>query len=160
MSMPRRVLAWLLPLGAALVLLAGCSTSSPPASTSSPPASTSSPPASTSSPQPTVSPACAAADAFAEALTGFKDTLKQGATLEQVRSARDRVVKTYDDLVSAAGSAAQARVDAVRSAEEQFAAAVNDIPDDATLTAAVDSLRDEAANVQAALSDLATEAQC
>ena len=146
MSMPRRVLAWLLPLGAALVLLAGCSAPSPPASTSSP--------------QPTVSPVCAAADAFAEALTGFKDTLKPGVTLEQIRSARDQVVKTYDDLVSETGSAAQARVDAVRAAKEKFTAAVNDIPNNATLTAAIDSLRDEAANVQAALSDLATEAQC
>ena len=147
MSMPRRILAWLLPLAAALVLLAGCSPASPPATTPSP--------------TPTASPACAAADAFAEALTGFKDTInKPGATLEQVRSARDQVAKTYDDLVSAAGSAAQARVDAVTSAQEKFAAAVNDIPDDATLTAAVDSLRDEAANVQAALSDLATEVKC
>ena len=146
MSMPRRVLAWLLPLGAALVLLAGCSMPSPPASTSSP--------------QPTVPPVCAAADAFAEALTGFKDTLKPGVTLEQIRSARDQVVKTYDDLVSETGSAAQARVDAVKAAKEKFTAAVNDIPNNATLTAAIDSLRDEAANVQAALSDLTTEAQC
>jgi hypothetical protein len=146
MSMPRRVLAWLLPLGAALVLLAGCSMPSPPASTSSP--------------RPTVPPVCAAADAFAEALTGFKDTLKPGVTLEQIRSARDQVVKTYDDLVSETGSAAQSRVDAVKAAKEKFTAAVNDIPNNATLTAAIDSLRDEAANVQAALSDLATEAQC
>ena len=146
MSMPRRVLVWLLPLGAALVLLAGCSTPIPPASTVSP--------------QPTVSPVCAAADAFAEALTSFKDSLKPGVTLDQVRTARDQVVKTYDDLVKAAGSVAKERVDAVRSAEEKFAAAVNDVPNAATLTEAVDSLRDEAANVQAALSDLATEAQC
>ena len=51
-------------------------------------------------------------------------------------------------------------MDAVKSAEDKFAAAVNDIPDDATLTEAADSLRDEAANVQAALSDLVTEVQC
>jgi len=146
MTTPRRVLAWLLPLGAALVLLAGCSMPSPPAGTSSP--------------QPTGSPVCAAADAFAEALTSFKDTLKPGVTAEQVRASRDQVVKTYDDLVKEAGNAAQDRVDAVRTAEEKFAAAVNDIPNDATLTEAVDSLRDEAANVQAALSDLATESRC
>ncbi len=146
MSMPRRVLSWLLPLGAALVLLAGCSMPSPPASTSSP--------------QPTVAPVCAAADAFAEALTTFKDNLKPGVTLEQVRASRDQVVKTYDDLVKAAGSVAKERVDAIRTAQEKFAAAVNDVPNDATLTEAVDSLRDEAANVQAALSDLATEARC
>jgi hypothetical protein len=128
------------------VLLAGCSTSSPPAGTSSPASS--------------VSAVCAAADAYADALTSFKDTLKPGATVEQVRAARDQVVKTYDELVAATGSAAKERVDAVASAEAKFAAAVNDVPDDATLTEAVTSLRDEAANVQAALSDLATEVQC
>ena len=80
--------------------------------------------------------------------------------MDQIRAARDQVVKTYDELVAATGSAAKERVDAVRSAEDRFTAAVNDIPDDATLTEAADSLRDEAANVQAALSDLATEVQC
>lgn len=128
------------------MLLAGCSTPSPPAGTSSA--------------APSVSPACAAADAFADALTSFKDTLKPGATVEQVRAARDQVVKTYDELVAATGSAAKDRVDAVTSAEARFTAAVNDVPDDATLTEAAASLRDEAANVQAALSDLATEVQC
>ena len=128
------------------MLLAGCSTPSPPAGTSSA--------------APSVSPACAAADAFADALTSFKDTLKPGATLEQIRAARDQVVKTYDELVAATGSAAKERVDAVTSAEARFTAAVNDVPDDATLTEAAASLRDEAANVQAALSDLATEVQC
>ena len=146
MSMPRRVLARLLPFGAALVLLAGCSMPSPPAGTSSP--------------QPTGSPVCAAADAFAEALTSFKDNLKPGVTVEQIRASRDQVVKTYDDLVKEAGNVAKERSDAVRTAQEKFAAAVNDVPNDATVTEAVDSLRDEAANVQAALSDLTTEAKC
>lgn len=146
--------------GAAIALLTGCSTTSPPASTTSPPAGTSSPQATSSSPTPTVSPVCPAADAFAVALTGFKDTLKPGATLEQVRAARDQVVKTYDALVKEIGNAAKTRVDAVTAAEDRFAAAVNDVPDDATLTEAVDSLRDEAANVQGALSDLVTEVKC
>ena len=48
-------------------------------------------------------------------------------------------------------------MDAVKSAEDKFASAVNEFHDAATLTEAADSLRDEAANVQAALSDLATE---
>ena len=153
MSRLQPVLARLFALGAAAALLAGCTTTSPPAVTSTPQATT-------SSPQATVSPVCAAADAYADALTGFKDTLQPGATVEQVRAARDQVVKTYDDLVSAIGSGAQERVDAVRSAEDKFASAVNDIDDDATLTEAVDSLRDEAANIQAALSDLVTDVNC
>jgi uncharacterized lipoprotein YajG len=158
MAKPQRINARFLAAGAALALLAGCSTPSPPPGTSSPAATTAG--AGTASPTPTVSPVCAAADAFADALTGFKDSLKPGATVEQVRTARDLVVKTYDDLVTATGSAAAARVDAVRAAEDTFTAAVNDIPDDATLTDAIDSLRDEAVNVQGALSDLVTDVEC
>jgi hypothetical protein len=51
-------------------------------------------------------------------------------------------------------------VDAVTAAEDKFAAAVNEVPDAASLTEAADSLRDEAANVQAALSDLTTDVKC
>ncbi|MDZ4093236.1 MAG: hypothetical protein U1D68_18750 [Arthrobacter sp.] len=153
MSRPQPVLARFLVFGAAVTLLAGCTTASPPASTSTPQATT-------SSPQATVSPVCTAADAFADALTGFKDTLNPGVTLEQVSAARDQVVKTYDDLVSAVGSEAKERVDAVTAAEDRFAAAVNEIDDDTTLAEAADSLRAEAANVQAALSDLVTEVKC
>ena len=54
---------------------------------------------------------------------------------------------------------AKGRVDAVVAAHDRFAAAVNDVPDDATLAEAADSLRDEAANFQGALSDLVTEAE-
>ena len=146
MSRTRPVLTRLSALGVALVLFAGCTTSSPPASTSSPP--------------PTVSPVCAAADAYGDALTGFKDALKPGTTVEQVRAARDQVVKAHDDLVTTTGSVAKERMDAVKSAEDKFAAAVTNVSNAATLTEAVDSLRDEAANVQAALSDLATEVRC
>jgi hypothetical protein len=133
-------------LGTAALLLAGCSATG----TSSPSAS----------PTQTVSPVCAASVAFSASLTNFKDTLKPGATVEQIRSARDQVLKSYDDLVNAAGDAAKERVDAVKAAEQKFTSAVNSVPDDATLTQAVTSLRDEAANVQAAISDLANDAKC
>jgi molecular chaperone GrpE (heat shock protein) len=93
-------------------------------------------------------------------LTNFKDTLKSGATLEQIRAARDQVVKAYDELVNAAGDAAKERVDAVKTAQQKFASAVTAIPDNTTLAQAVNSLRDEAANVQAAVSDLTTDAKC
>ena len=69
-------------------------------------------------------------------------------------------MKTYDDLVNAAGDAAKDRVDAVKAAQQKFTSAVNAVPDNATLTQAVNSLRDEAANVQAAVSDLANDAKC
>lgn len=174
MSKPHQLSAQLLALGAALLLLAGCSgTSGTTASTSSATATitssatatiTSSPTTShptMTSPQSTAAPAaCTAADAFAKALTSFKDSLKTGVTVEQIRAARDRVIKTYDDLVTAVGNAAKARLDAVKSAADRFVSAVNDIPDNATLAQAIDSLRQEAKDVQAALSDLVTEVQC
>jgi cytochrome c556 len=134
-------------LGAAIGLLAGCSTTSP--STSPATSQTKS-----------VSPVCAASDAFSASLTNFKDTLKPGATVEQIQSARDQVKKAYDDLLNAAGDAAKERVDAVKAAQQKFASAVNAVPDSATLSQAVNSLRDEAANVQAAVSDLSNEVKC
>ncbi|GGI02719.1 hypothetical protein GCM10007170_45100 [Arthrobacter liuii] len=80
--------------------------------------------------------------------------------MDEARVSRDQVIKAYDDLVTAVGTDAKARLDAVKLAANRFVAAVNDIPDNATLTQALDSLRDEAKNVQAALSDLVTEVQC
>ena len=128
-----------------MALLAGCSSMS-----SSPSAS----------PTPSVSPVCAAAATYESALTNFKDTLKPGVTVDQVRTARDQVVKTFEEMVSAAGDTAKERVDAVKTAEQKFASAVKAIPNDATLTQAIDSLRDEAANVQGAISDLTSEVKC
>lgn len=145
MSRPQSVLARMVTLGAAMALLAGCS------STGAGPSP---------SPTPSVSPVCAAADAYESALTNFKDTLKPGATVDQIRTARDQVVKAFDDMVSAAGDAAKGRVDAVKTAEQKFASAVKAVPNDATLTQAIDSLRDEAANVQGAVSDLTSEVKC
>lgn len=154
MSTPQPFLVRLLALTAAVAFLAGCTPASPPATTTSPQATM-------SSPQATISPVCAAADAYADALTSFKDTLNNpGSTVEQVRAAGDKVAKTYDDLITAIGGEAKGRVDAVKSAEDKFALAVNEINDNTTLSEAADSLREEAANVQAALSDLVAEVQC
>ena len=147
MSRPQPVLARMTALVAAIGLLAGCSATT---TTTSP---------GTVQTQ-SASPVCSAAAAYAASLTKFKDTLTPSATLEQVRSAADQVVKAFDDLMKASADAAKNRVDAVKAAEQKFSSAVNAVPDDATLTQAVDSLRDEAANVQAALSDLTTEAKC
>jgi hypothetical protein len=145
MLRPQPVLARLSALVTVVGLLTGCSTT-----TTTP----------TTTQTQTVSPVCSTADAFSASLTNFKDTLKSGATLEQIRSARDQVVKAYDDLLNAAAGVAKDRVDAVKAAQQKFAAAVNAVSDSATLSQAVNSLRDEAANVQAAVSDLVTEAKC
>lgn len=148
MSRPRPILAGSTALAVAGALLTGCSTSTPGASVSSARA------------QENVSQACAAASAYAAALTNFKQTLKPGVTVGQLDSARDQVAKTYDDLIKAGQDVAKDRVDAVQTAQDKFARAVKAVPNDATLTQAVGSLRDEAANVQAAVSDLQTAAKC
>ena len=148
MSRARPILAGSIALGVAGALLTGCSTSSPGTSVSSARA------------QENVSQACAAASAFAAALTNFKQTLKPGVTVGQLDSARDQVAKTYDDLIKASQDVAKDEVDAVKTAESNFDRAVKAVPDDATLTQAVSSLRDEAANVQASVSDLQTSAKC
>jgi hypothetical protein len=132
-------------LGLALCLLAGCG--SPGTSPSA-------------SPTASVSAVCSASAAYSAALTNFKDTLKSGATLEQIRSARDQVRSTFDALVAAASDVAKDRVDAVKAAQQKFAAAVDAVPNSATLSQAVSSLRDEAENVQKAVSDLTTEIKC
>jgi hypothetical protein len=141
MSHPHPILAGPIALGAALALLTGCATS-------------------TNTPQENESQVCAATKAYASALTSFKDTLTPTATVEQVNTARDQVAKTHDDLLKASEAVAKDRVDAVKTAEQKFDSAVKAVPDDATLAAARNSLRDEAVQVQAALSDLGTAAKC
>ncbi|WP_232084070.1 hypothetical protein [Arthrobacter sp. SO5] len=80
--------------------------------------------------------------------------------MEQVDSARDQVVKSFDDLIKATQDAAKDKVAAVQTAQDDFARAVKAIPNDATLTQKVDALQAETAKVRAALSDLQTSAKC
>ncbi|BCW69060.1 hypothetical protein [Arthrobacter sp. NicSoilB8] len=153
MPRPHPIILGSIALGAAVALLTGCSPASPPAATPTPTLTVSSPPASTSQ-------VCAAADAHAAALANFKATLKPDATIEEVRAARDEVTKAYEDLVKAGENLAKERADAVKAAEAKFNAAVAAVPDDATLTQATNSLRDEASNVEAAIRDLRAEVKC
>ncbi|WP_247826126.1 hypothetical protein [Arthrobacter antioxidans] len=62
--------------------------------------------------------------------------------------------------IAASQDVSEDRVDPVRTATDELVSAVEAVPDDATLSQAVASLRDEAANVQASVSDLQTEATC
>ncbi|SKB71904.1 hypothetical protein SAMN05660473_02040 [Arthrobacter sp. 49Tsu3.1M3] len=153
MSRPHAIAVGSIALATAVVLLTGCSPTSPPAATPSPTVTISSPPAS-------VSEVFAAADAHAAALANFKATLKPDATIEQVHSAQDQVTATYEDLAKASQNLAQQRAEAVKAAEAKFNAAVAAVPNDATLAQAAGSLRDEAANVEAAIRDLRTEIKC
>lgn len=161
MSRPQPVPARLITLFAAAVLFTGCSgTATSPTTSASPTTSTSTRAGAGASTQASTSPVCAAADAFTSALTNFKDMVKPDTTLEQLGAARDQVEKTFDDLIQASGNAAKERVDAVVAAEKEFVSAVNAASDQASVRQAVESLRKEAANVQAAVSDLMADAKC
>jgi len=173
----------LIPFGVIIALVSGCgsgpgdsspgdtsaATTSPattsPATTSpatTSPATTS--PAATSpaatSPEAKVSQVCVAADAFAGALRGFKDILKPGVRSGDIRSARDQVEKTYDDLVEASADVARDRVEAVESATDDFREAVDALPEGATVSETIDTVRTEASDVQAALRGLTSELHC
>ena len=133
-----RVFAGPVALGAAVALLTSCAPT----------------------PQENVSQACAAASAYAAALTNFKDTLKPSATVDQVRTARDQVTKTYEEMIKQSQDVAKDRADAVKTAQQNLEKAVKDVPDDATLTQASNSLRDETVKLQAAASDLRSQLKC
>ncbi|MCB5275274.1 hypothetical protein BJG92_02822 [Arthrobacter sp. SO5] len=157
MSKPQPVLARLVALAAAVGVVAGCSSPGP----ASNPSTSAIPSPSAGSSQPEdVAQLCAASNDFASALTNFKDTLKPGATIEQVRSARDEAVKAYDALIKESEKLAQERAAAVVAAEKEFVSAVNAVSSQATVPQAVDSLRSEAAKVQASVADLRRDVKC
>ena len=125
-------------LGAAVALLAGCAPT----------------------PQENVNQACASISAYGTALTNFKDTLKPSATVDQVKTARAEVDKTYQEMIKQTQDVAKDRVDAVKTADQNLDKAVKDVPNDATLAQAAASLRDEAVKAQAAVSDVRSQLKC
>jgi len=142
MSRTHAILAVPAAIGTAVILLTGCGSNS------------------TEKTQENVTQACTAAQAFAGAVKGFEDTLKPGATVGEIQSARDEVKKTHDDLVKASQDVAKDRTNELNKATDEFDKAVNDIPDDATVSQAIDSLRNEAASVKSALQGLRTDLKC
>lgn len=137
MSRTTPILAGAAALGTAVVLLTGCS-----------------------SPQEDVSKACTDAAAFGAALKSFQESLSPDSTIDEVKAARDEVEKTHDALVDSAEDVAQDRIKALDNAWDGLDKAVKDIPDDATLQQAADSLKNEAADVQSARNDVASELNC
>jgi hypothetical protein len=152
-------------IGAATLLLAvaGCTGGTPQESTPPPESATTQQGTPTpESPTPTdkVSQACASADSFAEALADFRATLKPESTIEQISLARDRVSTSFDALVTDARDLARDRVAEVQASVSQLRAAIDAIPDDSGVPAAIASLRDETEDVRAALQDLRNDMTC
>lgn len=136
MSTKNPVLAGLIACGTVAALVTGCNTSTP---------------------DENAEQACAAADAFAAALNDFEDTLTPESTTGEVRAAREEVQRTYQDLVRAGEAVAEDRTEELEGATRELDAAVDDVPDDATLSEAAGSLRNEAAQVDAARDNFVSE---
>ncbi|WP_313823600.1 hypothetical protein [Citricoccus sp.] len=113
-----------------------------------------------STPEENVSTACEASDAYAAALQSFQDTLSPDATVEEIRTARDEVRSTHDDLEEAAEDVAQDRMDELDSAEDGLNDAVEDLPDDATMSEAMDTLESQSSEVETARNAVAEELSC
>lgn len=141
MLKPRKMLAGTLASGACLLLVAGCGSAG-------------------SSPEENVSEVCSAAAGFESALTSFREVLTPEASIEDVRSRWDNVQTAYEDLAEEGADVAQDRVDELKSATGELRSAVENVPDDATLPQAVDSLRSEARGVRTAFESLESELAC
>lgn len=115
---------------------------------------------SSESPQENVSQACTEADALGTAIEDFRAALTEDATVEEVRAARDSVIDSYDTLMAEAQDVAQDRIDELESTIDRFQAAVDDVPDDAEVPDAVESLRGEATDVRTSLESLEADLTC
>ncbi|WP_146069565.1 hypothetical protein [Arthrobacter sp. B0490] len=158
MSTIHHPLAAPLAMGVTILVLTGCGSG---AATETPAAPSSSTSSTSSAPgEAGAARLCDAATAFDGAVTDFKATLTPEVTIEQLRTARDEVVKTYNDMDRAAVEVAEDRMTAVAAAERNLEKAVDDVRDQATVPEAVESLRTEATDLQTAVTDLAKEVEC
>ena len=159
-----RALVGPISVGVAVVLLTGCgsgtTTSAPTSVSTSSVSTTSSASSDSAQEQQDAAGVCDAAAAHDEAVTDFQSILTSDVTIEQLRSARDEVVDTYTELGRAAADVAAERLAAVGTAERSFRKAVDDIPDQTTVPEAIDSLRDEAAQLKVAVKNLLEEVSC
>jgi hypothetical protein len=151
-------------IGAAtLLLVVACTGGTPQESTPTPESVTaqeSTPTPGSPTPTDEVSQACASADSFADALVDFRATLKPEATLEQIRSAGEKVYASFDALVTDARDLAQDRVAEVNASVSELRAAIDAVPDDSAVPEAIVSLRDETEEVRAALQGLQRDITC
>ncbi|MFB0833690.1 hypothetical protein ACX8Z9_07890 [Arthrobacter halodurans] len=112
------------------------------------------------SPQENVSQACAASDAMASAIEEFRAALSADATVEEVRTARDKVSDAYDTLTAEMEDVAEDRVNDLEANVDEFRSAVDQVPDDAQLSDALESLGNEASDVRTALDGVDSDLNC
>ncbi|WP_104182133.1 hypothetical protein [Arthrobacter sp. B0490] len=161
MSRAHRVLAGPMAVAVTLALLTGCGSGTT-TDTSGSTSTSSASGTGSDSPQEQAGSEriCDAATAHTSAVSEFEDTLTPEVTIEQLRSARDKIVSTYTELDQAAADVAADRWVAVEAAERKLEKAVDDIPDQATVREAVESLRNEASDLKVAVGDLVKGVTC
>lgn len=115
---------------------------------------------SSETPEENTEQACGAAEQLTVALDNFDTTLSPDATVDEVMDARDEVRAAWQDLDAAADDVAQDRGQALDEAWDGLQESVDDVSGDATVADAVDSLRDDAVEVQEARDALADDLGC
>ncbi|WP_104167283.1 hypothetical protein [Arthrobacter sp. SX1312] len=139
MSTTKHLLAGLIMCGTAAALMVGCSAATPSENTDQ---------------------ACTSADAFRTAVNDFTDTLRPGATADEVQAARAEVRRTFDDLMEEGGDVVEDKREALNEAVGEFQTAVDEVPDGATLSEGVTALREEAAKVDLTRDEYVAELGC
>jgi ElaB/YqjD/DUF883 family membrane-anchored ribosome-binding protein len=112
------------------------------------------------SPQENVSQACEAASAFGTTVQEVRSSLTPEATVDELRDARNRVSDSYEDLLKEAGDVAEDRLEELDNNVDGFRDAVDQVEGDTTVPDAVDSLRNEASDVETAINNLRSELNC
>ncbi len=115
---------------------------------------------SSGTPEQNTEQACGAAEQLTVALDDFDSTLTLDATVDEVMAARDEVRAAWRELDAAADDVAQDRGQALDDAWDGLQDSIDDISGDTSVSDAVDSLRDEAAEVQEARDALADDLGC
>ena len=139
MSTTKPVLAGLITCAAAAALMVGCSSATPSENTDQ---------------------ACTSAEAFEAAVNNFTETLRPGATADEVQAAREEVRRTFDDLMEEGGDVVEDKREALNKAVGEFQTAVDEVPDGATLSEGVTALREEAAKVDLTRDEYVSELAC
>lgn len=115
---------------------------------------------SSETPEENTEQACAAAEEMSVALDNFDMTLTPDATVNEVADARDQVRMAWQDLDAATDDVAEDRGQALDDAWNGLESSVDDISGDTTVADAVDSLRDDAVEVQEARDAVAEDLGC
>lgn len=112
------------------------------------------------SPEANTEQACGAADNLTAALDDFRSTLTPDATVDEVRAARDDLSQAWQEFDSAASDVVADRSEELDEAWDGLQKAVDDVAGEATVSGAIDTLRDEAEGVKDAKDDVVAELDC